>query len=54
MFFSILTATPPAVNAEAAIVSQVWRYVGEMIFSVMILVGSIKASDRIVREMMGL
>ena len=33
---------------------QVWTYVAEMIFNMMVLVGLVKGSDRIVREMMGL
>ena len=54
IIFSIFSATPPQVNPEAAVVTQVWTYVGELVFNMLILVGSVKASDRIVREMMGL
>ena len=54
IIFSIFASTPPIVDREAAVVSQVWSYIGELIFSMLILVGSIKSSDRIVREMMGL
>ena len=32
----------------------VWNYVGELIFNMLVLVGSIKMSDRLVRELMGL
>ena len=35
-------------------VSMVWTYVAEMIFNMMVLVGLVKGSDRIVREMMSL
>ena len=35
-------------------VTIVWNYVGELVFNLLVLVGAIKASDRIVREMMGL
>lgn len=34
--------------------SQVQRYVGELIFNMLVLVGAVKMSDRVVREMMGL
>jgi hypothetical protein len=33
---------------------MVWKYIGELVFNMLVLVGTIKASDRIVREMMGL
>ena len=32
----------------------VWNYVGELIFNMLVLVGAIKMSDRLVRELMGL
>ena len=32
----------------------VWNYVGELIFNMLVLVGAIKMSDRIIRELMGL
>ena len=34
--------------------SQVWSYVGELIFNMLVLVGAVKMADRVVREMMGL
>lgn len=35
-------------------VTMVWSYIGELIFNMLILVGSVKMADRVVREMMGL
>ncbi len=35
-------------------VTIVWNYVGELVFNLLVLVGAVKASDRIVKEMMGL
>ena len=32
----------------------VWNYVGELIFNMLVLVGAIKMSDRLIRELMGL
>lgn len=32
----------------------VWNYVGEVLFNMLVLVGAIKMSDRLVRELMGL
>ena len=54
IFFSLFSASPPAVEPNAAAVTQVWSYVGELVFNMLILVGSVKMADRIVREMMGL
>ena len=54
IIFSLFASTPPVVDSSAAAVTQVWKYIGELIFNMLVLVGTIKVSDRIVREMMGL
>lgn len=54
IIFSLFASSPPVVNPDAAAVTQVWSYVGELIFNMLVLVGSVKMSDRIIREMMGL
>lgn len=54
IIFSKFASAPPVVNTSASAVTQVWSYVGELIFNMLVLVGCIKMSDRIVREMMGL
>ena len=54
IIFSVFAASPPAVDPNTAAASMVWSYVGELIFNMLILVGSVKMADRIVREMMGL
>lgn len=54
MIFSVFAASPPVVDPDAAAVSMVWSYVGELVFNMLILVGTIKMADRVVREMMGL
>ena len=54
IIFSVFSASPPAVDTSAAAVTQVWGYIVEMIFNMLVLVGSVKMADRIVREMMGL
>lgn len=50
IIFSLFAASPPAVDPNAAAVTQVWSYVGELVFNMLILVGSVKMADRIVRE----
>ena len=54
IIFSLFASSPPVVDPDAAAVTQVWSYVGELIFNMLVLVGSIKMSDRIIRELMGL
>ena len=54
IIFSVFASSPPVVDPNAAAASMVWSYIGELIFNMLILVGSVKMADRIVREMMGL
>ena len=54
IIFSLFASSPPVVDADASAVTQVWAYIGELLFNMLVLVGSIKMSDRIIREMMGL
>lgn len=54
IIFSLFAASPPVVNPEAAAVTMVWSYIGELVFNMLVLVGAVKMADRVVREMMGL
>ena len=46
---------PPAItDSTLAPATIVWNYIGELIFNMLVLVGAIKMSDRLIREMMGL
>ena len=54
IIFSLFAASPPAVDPDAAAVTMVWSYIGELIFNMLVLVGVVKMADRVVREMMGL
>ena len=54
VIFSMFAASPPVVDADAAPTAMVWKYIGELVFNMLVLVGSVKMSDRIIREMMGL
>lgn len=54
IIFSLFASSPPAVNADAAPVTMVWSYIGELVFNMLVLTGAVKMADRIVREMMGL
>ena len=54
IIFSLFATSPPAVNPEAAAVTMVWSYIGELAFNMLVLVGTVKMADRVVKEMMGL
>lgn len=54
IIFSLFASSPPAIDPTAAAVTQVWSYVGELCFNMLVLVGAVKMADRVVREMFGL
>ena len=54
VIFSVFASSPPAIDPDAAPATMVWSYVGELIFNMLILVGAVKVSDRIAKEMTGL
>lgn len=54
IIFSLFASSPPVADPDAAAVTMVWSYIGELIFNMLVLVGAVKMSDRVVREMMGL
>ncbi len=54
IIFSVFAASPPTVDTSAAPVTMVWSYVGELLFNMLVLVGTVKLADRVVRDMLGL
>lgn len=54
IIYSAFASSPPVVDTTASAISMVWSYVGELIFNMLVLVGTVKMSDRLVKEMMGL
>ncbi len=54
VIFTGFASSPPVVDADAAPVVMVWKYVGELVFNMLVLVGAVKMSDHIVKEMFGL
>ena len=55
VIFSAFASAPPAIADDTlAAATIVWNYVGELIFNFLVLVGAIKMSDRLIRELMGL
>lgn len=54
IIFSLFASSPPVVDADAAPAAMVWKYIGELVFNMLVLVGAVKMCDRISREMFGL
>ena len=54
IIFSKFSASPPVVDADATVVTMVWSYIGEVVFNMLVLVGTVKMADRVVREIMGI
>lgn len=54
IIFNAFAGTPPEIDVTASATTMVWTYLGDVIFDMLVLVGTIKMSDRIVKEMMGL
>ena len=54
IIFSLFASTSPTVDMNTPVATQVWSYIGELIFNMLVLVGTVKMSDRVTREMMGL
>ena len=55
VIFSGFASAPPAIaDSSLAPATIVWNYVGELVFNMLVLVGCIKMSDRLVHELMGI
>ena len=54
IIFSVFASSPPAIDLTEPAATVVWTYLGELIFNMLVLVGCVKMSDRLVREMLGL
>lgn len=53
LIFSGFVSGPPTITGNTAVM-QVWGYVAETVFNMLVLVALVKGSDRIVKEMLGL
>ena len=52
--FSKFAASPQVVDDSAAAATMVWKYVGELCFNMLVLVGAVKMSDQISKSLFGL
>lgn len=41
IIFSAFTSAPPIINTDASVVSMLWSHIGEIIFNMLILVGTV-------------
>lgn len=48
-----VVSSPPIVDTTASTLSMVWRYIGELIFNMLVLVGTVKMSNHLKKYMLG-
>ena len=53
IFAAFSSASTPTLDTSITTVTMIWKYIGEVIFNMLVLVGLIKGSDRIIKEMLG-
>ena len=53
IFSAFSSASTPSIDTSITTVTMIWKYIGEVIFNMLVLVGLIKGSDRIIKEMLG-
>ena len=53
IFSAFSSTSTPALDTSITTVTMIWKYIGEVIFNMLVLVGLIKGSDRIIKEMLG-
>ena len=54
IIFSKFAATPPVVDKDVAAATMVWKYIGQLVFNMLVLVGMVRMSDTVVKEMVSL
>ena len=53
IIYTAFAGSPPDVDPNAEAINMVWKYVGELIFGMLVLVGTVKMADRVSHEMFG-
>ena len=54
IIFTAYAASMPQMDTSAEPIKMVWGYVSEVVFNMLVLLGLVKGSDRIIHDMMGL
>lgn len=52
-FTAFSSSSVPTLDTSITTVTMIWKYIGEVIFNMLVLVGLIKGADRIIKEMLG-
>ena len=50
IIFSSFAASTPVVDPTASAINMLWSYTGELIFNMLVLVGTVKMSDRMLKK----
>ena len=53
LFSAFANTSAPTPDTSITTVTMIWKYIGEVIFNMLVLVGLVKGSDRIIKEMLG-
>lgn len=53
IIYSAFASSPPVVDSSLPTVTQVWTYIGELIFNMLVLVGTVRMADNVVKDMFG-
>lgn len=54
IIYSVFAESVPMVDDSASAISSVWSYLLELIINMLVLVGAVRMSDRIIHEMIGM
>ena len=54
VIYTAYAASMPQIDTTVQPIQMVWKYVSEVIFNMLVLLGLVKGSDRIIHDMMGL
>jgi hypothetical protein len=54
VIYTAYAASMPQMDTTVQPIQMVWKYVSEVIFNMLVLLGLVKGSDRIIHDMMGL
>ena len=54
IFSTFASASTPTIDTSITTVTMIWKYIGEVKFNMLVLLGLIKGADRICHEMLGI
>ena len=54
LFSAFAGSSPPTLDTSITTVTMIWKYIGEVIFNMLVLVGLVKSADQICHHMFGI